>query len=105
MRVSTRPFANGYIRAMNITLPADQREWLEAEIAAGRFMSINDALAAAVAELMSIDADDLSWARPTSRRRARLWHAAPSLMGRSSSAVSKAVSTSCARDNAACHHR
>jgi Arc/MetJ-type ribon-helix-helix transcriptional regulator len=49
---------------MNITLPADQQKWLEAEVAAGRFESIDDALAAAVAELMSIDSDDLSWARP-----------------------------------------
>jgi antitoxin ParD1/3/4 len=53
-----------YIGAMNITLPADQRKWLEAEVAAGRFESMDDALAAAVAELMSIDADDLAWARP-----------------------------------------
>jgi antitoxin ParD1/3/4 len=53
-----------YIGAMNTTLPADQRKWLEAEVAAGRFESMDDALAAAVAELMSIDADDLAWARP-----------------------------------------
>ncbi len=49
---------------MNITLPAAQQKWLEAEVAAGRFESIDDALATAVAELMSIDADDLAWARP-----------------------------------------
>lgn len=49
---------------MNITLPADQQKWLEAEVAAGRFESIDDALAAAVAELMAIDSDDLSWAIP-----------------------------------------
>jgi antitoxin ParD1/3/4 len=49
---------------MNITLPADQRKWLEAEVAAGRFDSIDDALATAVAELMAIDADDLAWAKP-----------------------------------------
>ena len=54
----------GYIDAMNITLPTEQQEWLEAEVAAGRFESIDDALAAAVAELMSIDADDLAWAKP-----------------------------------------
>lgn len=49
---------------MNVTLPAEQQEWLKAEIAAGRFKSIDDALAAAVAELMLIDGDDLAWARP-----------------------------------------
>ncbi len=49
---------------MNITLPADQQKWLNAEVAAGRFESIDDALAAAVAELMSTDADDLAGARP-----------------------------------------
>jgi antitoxin ParD1/3/4 len=53
-----------YACPMNITLPADQQKWLEAEVAAGRFESIDDALAAAVAELMLIDADDLAWARP-----------------------------------------
>jgi antitoxin ParD1/3/4 len=49
---------------MNVTLPSEQQKWLEAEVAAGRFGSIDDALAAAVAELMSIDADDLAWAKP-----------------------------------------
>jgi antitoxin ParD1/3/4 len=49
---------------MNVTLPSDQQEWLEAEVAAGRFESIDDALAAAVAELMAIEADDLAWAKP-----------------------------------------
>jgi antitoxin ParD1/3/4 len=49
---------------MKVTLPCDQQKWLEAEVAAGRFQSIDDALAAAVAELMSIDADDLAWAKP-----------------------------------------
>jgi len=53
-----------YIGAMNITLPSEQQKWLEAEIAAGRFDSIDDAVAAAVAELMSVDGDDLAWARP-----------------------------------------
>ena len=49
---------------MNITLSADQRKWLEAEVAAGHFESIDDALAAAVAELMSLSGDDLAWAKP-----------------------------------------
>jgi antitoxin ParD1/3/4 len=49
---------------MNITLPAEQRKWLEAEVAAGHFDSIEDAIAAGVAELMSLNSDDLAWARP-----------------------------------------
>ena len=64
MRSLDATLATDYIRVMNITLPADQRKWLEDEIAAGRFESIDDALAAAVAELMSIDEDDLAWAKP-----------------------------------------
>ncbi len=49
---------------MNITLPPEQQKWLETEVAAGRFQSIDDAVAAAVAELMSIYDDDLAWAKP-----------------------------------------
>jgi len=49
---------------MNITLPSEQQKWLEAEVAAGRFDSMDDAVAAAVAELMSVDGDDLAWAKP-----------------------------------------
>jgi antitoxin ParD1/3/4 len=49
---------------MNITLPAEQLQWLEAEVAAGRFNSIEDAVAAAIAELMSLGSDDLAWAKP-----------------------------------------
>ena len=53
-----------YTNAMNISLPSEQQKWLEAEVAAGRFDSIGDALAAAVAELMSADRTDLAWAKP-----------------------------------------
>jgi antitoxin ParD1/3/4 len=49
---------------MNITLPPEQQKWLEAEVAAGRFASIDDAIATAVAELMSIDADGSERAEP-----------------------------------------
>jgi antitoxin ParD1/3/4 len=49
---------------MNITLPPEQQKWLKSEVAAGRFHSLDDAIAAAVAELMTIDSDDLAWARP-----------------------------------------
>ena len=49
---------------MNITLSPEQQKWLETEVAAGHFDSIDDAVAAAVAELMSLSGDDLAWARP-----------------------------------------
>jgi antitoxin ParD1/3/4 len=53
---------------MNISLPAEQQKWLEAEVVAGGFESIDNALAAAVAALMAIDADDLARARPYAGR-------------------------------------
>lgn len=49
---------------MNITLPPNQRKWLEAEVAAGRFESLEEALAIAVSGLMELEADDLAWAKP-----------------------------------------
>jgi len=49
---------------MNISLPKEQLDWLEAEVAAGRFSSIDEALAAAVAELKSLHENDLAWAKP-----------------------------------------
>jgi Arc/MetJ-type ribon-helix-helix transcriptional regulator len=49
---------------MNIRLPVDQQKWLEEQVAAGRFRSIDDAVAFAVADLMTIGEDDLAWAKP-----------------------------------------
>jgi antitoxin ParD1/3/4 len=49
---------------MNITLTPEQQKWLETEVAAGHFDSIDDAVAAAVGQLMSLRGDDLAWARP-----------------------------------------
>ena len=49
---------------MNISLPKDQLEWLEAEVAAGHFESVDEALAVAVAELRALQDDDLAWAKP-----------------------------------------
>lgn len=50
---------------MTITLTPKQQAWLEAEVAAGRFTSVEEAVQVAVAELMRpIDTTDLSWARP-----------------------------------------
>jgi antitoxin ParD1/3/4 len=49
---------------MNISLPPEQLEWLDAEVAAGNFSSIDEALAVAVADLKALSEDDLAWAKP-----------------------------------------
>lgn len=51
---------------MNLPLPPAQIAWLEAQIAAGRFASLEEALASAVAQLQAQaqDAIDDSWAKP-----------------------------------------
>lgn len=50
---------------MNIALNPDQQQWLEAEVSAGTFASIEDAVRLAVAGLMDSDEDDdLAWAKP-----------------------------------------
>jgi antitoxin ParD1/3/4 len=49
---------------MNVKLPPEQQKWLEAEVAAGSFSSIDEALAVAVADLMAIHNDDFAWAKP-----------------------------------------
>ena len=53
-----------YIHAMNIRLPADQQKWLEEQVADGRFRSIDEAVAFAIADLMDTGDDDLAWAKP-----------------------------------------
>jgi antitoxin ParD1/3/4 len=50
---------------MNIALKRDQQKWLEDEVAAGTFASVDDAVRLAVAGLMSsTEDDDLDWAKP-----------------------------------------
>ncbi len=49
---------------MNITLPREQQEWLEAQVRAGAYESVDEAVASIVAEHMHLDIDDLSWAKP-----------------------------------------
>jgi antitoxin ParD1/3/4 len=49
---------------MNITLPPEQQKWLETQVAAGSFSSIDEALSVAVADLMAIHNDDFAWAKP-----------------------------------------
>lgn len=49
---------------MNISLPPEQLEWLKAQVAAGNFASIEEALVLAVDGLKAAQEDDLSWAKP-----------------------------------------
>jgi antitoxin ParD1/3/4 len=49
---------------MTITLTPEQQQWLEAEVAAGHFSSVEDAVRVAVAQFQASIPDDLSWARP-----------------------------------------
>jgi antitoxin ParD1/3/4 len=49
---------------MNITLPREQQEWLEAQVRAGAYDSIDEAVATIVGEHMLLDLDDLDWAKP-----------------------------------------
>jgi antitoxin ParD1/3/4 len=48
---------------MNITLSPDQQKWIDAQVASGQFSSVEDAVAVAIADLMAISYDDLSWAK------------------------------------------
>jgi antitoxin ParD1/3/4 len=49
---------------MTINLPREQQEWLEAQVKAGAYDSVEEAVASIVAEHMHLDIDDLSWAKP-----------------------------------------
>ena len=49
---------------MSVTLTADQQAWLEAQVSAGQIPSVEDAVRAAIADVMSVADDDLAWAKP-----------------------------------------
>ena len=49
---------------MTIQLSPKQEQWLKAQVAAGHFGSLEQAISAAVANLMASSADDLDWAQP-----------------------------------------
>jgi antitoxin ParD1/3/4 len=50
---------------MNIQLPPDQQKWLEEQVEAGHFASLEEAVAGAIDNLrLSQMEDDLSWAKP-----------------------------------------
>jgi antitoxin ParD1/3/4 len=48
---------------MTINLPREQQEWLEAQVKAGAYDSVEEAVASIVAERMHLGVDDMSWAR------------------------------------------
>jgi Arc/MetJ-type ribon-helix-helix transcriptional regulator len=60
--------AAGYSFVMNITLPPEQQNWLEAQVSAGLFPSIEAAAQAAIETAMAdnaeIENDSLEWAKP-----------------------------------------
>jgi antitoxin ParD1/3/4 len=49
---------------MNIVLPRDQQEWLQARVASGEFASIEEAVQRVIAERMALETDDMAWAKP-----------------------------------------
>jgi antitoxin ParD1/3/4 len=49
---------------MTIQLSPEQQQWLEAQVAAGNFSSLEQAVAVAIADLMATAEDDLDWAKP-----------------------------------------
>jgi antitoxin ParD1/3/4 len=55
---------SAYTAAMNIILPPEQEQWLNARIAEGEFTSLEAAVRQMIAERMTFEADDLAWARP-----------------------------------------
>ena len=60
-----KPAPSAYLYvAMNITIPPDRQQWLEAQIAQGSFASVEDAVRRLMAERMALGDDDLSWGRP-----------------------------------------
>jgi len=49
---------------MTIQLSPEQEQWLEDQVAAGHFSSVEQAVAVAIADLMAMAEDDLDWAKP-----------------------------------------
>jgi len=49
---------------MTVQLSPEQQQWLEAQVAAGNFSSLEEAVAVAIADLMATAEDDLDWAKP-----------------------------------------
>lgn len=53
-----------YELAMTIILTPEQQAWLEAQVAAGTIPSVDEAIKAAIADLITLADDDLAWAKP-----------------------------------------
>ena len=49
---------------MKIELNKEHEKWLRAQVASGRFTSLDQAVAEALDILMSANDDDLAWAKP-----------------------------------------
>ena len=49
---------------MSVQLSPEQQRWLEAQVAAGQFSSLEEAVAVAISDLMTTSEDDLEWAKP-----------------------------------------
>ena len=49
---------------MAVQLSLEQQRWLETQVAAGHFASLEEAVAVAISDLMAASEDDLDWARP-----------------------------------------
>jgi antitoxin ParD1/3/4 len=49
---------------MNIKLPPEQEQWLNARVADGEFVSPEAAVRQLIAERMALESADLAWARP-----------------------------------------
>jgi antitoxin ParD1/3/4 len=49
---------------MNIKLPPDQEQWLNARVADGEFASPEAAVRRMISERMALESGDLAWARP-----------------------------------------
>jgi antitoxin ParD1/3/4 len=49
---------------MTVQLSPEQQRWLEDQVKAGHFASLEQAVAVAVADLMATVDDDLEWAKP-----------------------------------------
>lgn len=49
---------------MSVQLSPKQQRWLEEQVAAGHFASLEEAVEIAVADLMAMSDDELDWAKP-----------------------------------------
>jgi antitoxin ParD1/3/4 len=49
---------------MNIKLPPEQEQWLNARVAEGDFASPEAAVRQMIAERMALESDDFAWAKP-----------------------------------------